>query len=161
MNQFTLADRLRWFAVAAGVAAAAVPLSFLLWRTSPGVATPPPSLLPLFLPIGVVIPALSFGLGTAFLVFGRRLLPTGGAPALSRASFLSITWLLASWWPHANFHRVAGGWTNLLLVDYFFHTTAIIATAIVAAYFLKAVRERQGTSQSETDVHGLASASST
>ena len=59
MNEFTRADRIKWIAVTIGVAAAAVPLSFVLWRTPPGVATPPPSLLPFFIPIGMVIPAVA------------------------------------------------------------------------------------------------------
>jgi hypothetical protein len=160
MNEFTLADRLKWCAVAAFVAAAAVPLSFVLWQTPPGVATPPAALLPLFIPIGVVIPSISLGLGVAFMLFGWRLLRTDGAPALSRATFVSIGWLLGNWWPHANFHRVANGWADLLLVDYFFHTTVIIATVVVAAYFLSVVRERQGTGEIETGDHGLASTSS-
>jgi hypothetical protein len=160
MNEFTVTDRLRWFAVAAGVATTAIPLSFLLWRTPPGVAAPPPSLLALFIAIGVVIPALSLGLGVAFLLLGRRLFTTERSPGLSRATFLSVAWLLTSWWPHANFHRVASGWANLLLVDYFFHATAIIATCVVAAYFLRVARQRRGFSQIKTGAHDLASSSS-
>jgi hypothetical protein len=160
MNEFSLTDRLKRFAVAAVVAAVAVPLSFVLWQTPPGVATPPASMLPLFVPIGIVIPSLSLGLGVAFLLFGRRLLRSDGAPFLSRATYLSIGWLLANWWPHANFHRVASGWANLLLVDYFFHTTVIIATLVVAAYFLTVVREQRGAGQIETSTHGVASTSS-
>jgi len=155
MNESTVADRLRWLAVTVGVAAAAVPLSFVLWRTSPGVATPPPDMLPFLVPIAVVIPALSFGLGIAFLLFGRSLIREDGAPALARATFFSIGWLLVNWWPHSNFHRVANGWTNVVLVDYFFHTTVIIATCVVAAFFLRVVRARDAgglTSRGTRDV---------
>ena len=159
MNEFTVPDRLKWLAVTIAVAVAAVPLSFLLWRTPAGVATPPPSLLLLFIPIGVVIPSLALGIGVAFMLFGKRFVRTGSAPGLSRASFVSIGWLLTSWWPHANFHRIANGWANLLLVDYFFHTTAIIAAVVIAAYFLAVVRERQEAGQTETDTSNLASSS--
>ena len=110
-------------------------------------------------PIGVVIPALSLGLGVAFLLLGRRLVTTEGSPGLSIATFLSVAWLLISWWPHANFHRIANGWANLLLVDYFFHTTAIIAAVVIAAYFLAVVRERQEAGQTGTDTSNLASSS--
>lgn len=159
MNDFSLADRIRWFAVTAGVAAAAVPLSFVLWRTPPGVATPPSGLLPLFVPIGVVIPALAFGFGVAFLLFGARLVRVDGAPAMSRAAFASIGWLLLNWWPHSNFHRVANGWANVVVIDYFFHATVIAATCVVAIFFLRLVRERQGARQIGGGGHELGSTS--
>jgi len=72
MNEFSIAIRLRWLLVTGVAAAAAVPLSFILWRTPSGVATPTPSLLPFFVAIAVVIPALSFGFGVAFLLLGDR-----------------------------------------------------------------------------------------
>jgi hypothetical protein len=99
-------------------------------------------MLPLFIAIAVVIPALSLGLGAAFMLFSRRLLSAAGASALSRGAFFSIGWLLINWWPHSNFHRVANGWTNIVLIDYFFHTTVIFASCVVAAFFLSVVRER-------------------
>ena len=158
MNNFTIADRLRWLAVTVVVAAVAVPLSFILWRTPSGVAIPPPSILPFFVPIGVVIPALSLGLGVAFVLFGRKLLLTNQPPALSSASFVSISWLLVNWWPHSNFHRVANGWANVVVIDYVFHTTVIIATCVVATFFLSVMRERQGAGQIETGIRDLESA---
>jgi hypothetical protein len=142
MSKLAVAGPLRWIAVTVIVATAAVPLSFLFWPTPHGVATPPPSMLPLFIPIAVVIPALSLGLGVAFMLFGRRLLSAAGASALSRGAFFSIGWLLINWWPHSNFHRVANGWTNIVVIDYFFHTTVIVASCVVAVYFLSVVHER-------------------
>ena len=147
MNEFTVADRLKWLAVTVIVAAAAMPLSFVLWRTPPGVATPPASLVPFFLPIGIVIPALSLGFGVAFMLFGRKLLDANQRPGLSQASFISIWWLLVNWWPHANFHRVANGWTSVVLIDYVFHTTVIVASCGVAACFLAVIRDRSGARQ--------------
>lgn len=155
MNEFTVMDRLRWLAVTAVVAAAAVPLSFLLWRTPPGVAGPPPSMLPILLPVEVVIPSLSLGLGVAFMLFGRKLFRAGRMPALSRASFLSIWWLLVNWWPHSNFHRVSSGWGSLALIDYVFHATVIIATCVVAAFFVAVMRERQGTTRLDPGTRDL------
>ncbi|HEX6347987.1 MAG TPA: hypothetical protein VF160_01180 [Candidatus Dormibacteraeota bacterium] len=143
MIEFTVRDRLRWLGVTLVVAAAAVPLSFVLWRTPPGVAVPPPGMLPILLPVEVVIPALSLGLGVAFMLFGRKLVIRERASALSRASFVSIWWLLVNWWPHSNFHRVSTGWVSLTAIDYFFHTTVIVATCVVAAFFLSVIRERQ------------------
>jgi hypothetical protein len=160
MNELALSDRLKWVAVTIGVAAVAISLSFVLWRTPPGVATPPPNLLPFFLPIGVVIPALAFGFGVAFLLFGWRLLRVSGAPDLSRAAYISIGWLLINWWPHSNFHRVANGWMNIVVVDYVFHTTVIIATCVVAAFFLRAVRVREAAAHPSRDTRDNAFASS-
>jgi hypothetical protein len=160
MNELTPSDRFKWVAVTIGVAAVAIPLSFVLWRTPPGVATPPPNLLPIFLPIGVVIPALAFGFGMAFLLFGWRLLRVNGAPGLARAAYISIGWLLLNWWPHSNFHRVANGWTNIVVVDYVFHTTVIIATYVVAAFFLRAVRVREAAGNTSRDARDDAFASS-
>ena len=145
MSEFTVSSRLgrlRWLIVAVGVAAVAVPLSFVLWHTPPGVAAPPPSVLPFLVPIGVVIPAISFGLGVALLVFGRKLLGSDASP-LERATLVSVWWLLANWWPHSNFHRVSSGWTNVVVIDYFFHTTVIVASVIVAIFLLSVMRERQ------------------
>ena len=143
MSEFTVRDRLRWLGVTLVVAAAAVPLSFLIWRTPPGVAGPPPSMLPILLPVEVVIPALSLGFGVAFMLFGRKLVIRDRASAMSRASFISIWWLLVNWWPHSNFHRVSTGWVSLAAIDYFFHATVIVATCVVAAFFLSVMRERQ------------------
>jgi hypothetical protein len=155
MNNSSL--RLKSLAVAVLTAVAAVPLSFMLWRMPPGGAAPPPDVLPLLLPIAVVMPAIALGVGFAFLLFGRPLVEAGGSPALSRAAYLSVAWLLVSWWPHSNFHRVASGWTNILLVDYVFHTTAIAAAGIVAVFFLRVLRERQASGR-DTSSRDLASA---
>ena len=161
MNEMSRAGWLRWVVVTVGVAAAAVPLSFVLWRTPPGVATPPPSMLPILIPISVVIPALAFGLGVAFVLLGRQLIRTNRPSALSRASLVSIAWLLTNWWPHSNFHRVSNGWANLVAVDYFFHTTVIIASCIVAVFFLSVLRDRQTAEQIDGGIRDLQSAPTT
>lgn len=143
VRKFIVEDPARWIVVTVLVAAVAIPLSFVLWPAPPGVAGPPRSVLPFLIPIAVVLPSLSLGLGVAFLLFGAKLLPGAGTSSLFRASFVSIGWLLVNWWPHSNFHRVAVGWTNIVLVDYFFHTTVIVASGVVAAFFLRVARERR------------------
>jgi len=158
MNEFTLPAWLRWLLVSGLAAIAAVPLSFVIWRAPSGAVAPPSSLLPYFVAIAVVIPALAFGFGVAFLLLGRKLVHLERAPRLSRAAFLGIGWLLVNWWPHSNFHRVASGWTEIALVDYFFHTTVIIATCVVAAFYLKIVSERQATARVEAEARVRASA---
>lgn len=157
MNELTRPAWRRWLLVTGVAAVAAVPLSFVLWHAPSGAVAPPSGLLPYFVAITVVIPSLSFGFGVAFLVLGRKLVHLNGAARLSRASFLSIGWLLVNWWPHSNFHRVASGWANIVLVDYFFHTTVIIATCVVAAFYLKTVRQ-QATTQIGADARIRASA---
>ena len=158
MNVFTRADWLRWAAVTVGVTSVAVPLSFVLWRTAPGAAAPPGGILPALFPIAVVIPALSLGLGMAFMLVGRKLIIGGQPSGLSRAAFVSIGWLLTNWWPHSNFHRVSNGWTNLLAIDYFFHTTVIAASCVIAVFFLTVTHERRRAGHIEGSTRDLASA---
>lgn len=133
---------LRWPAVAVPVAVVAAPLSFVLWPAPAGASLPPPSLLPALVAIGVVVPAMAFGAGVAFALFGRPLLDGGASPNLSMAAYVSITWLLVNWWPHSNFHRVAQGWPSIIAIDLVFHTTVIAATVVVAAYCLESARRR-------------------
>jgi hypothetical protein len=113
------------------------------------------------IPIAVVIPALSFGLGVAFFLFGRRLLGADRPSALSRASFISIWWLLANWWPHSNFHRVSNGWTNVVVIDYVFHTTVIVASCVVAAFFLAVIREHSAAGEIPNGARDLSSTPTT
>jgi hypothetical protein len=157
MSKFIIQGPFRWIAVIVVVAAAAVPLSFVLWPTPVGAAIPPPSMLPFFVPIAVVIPAVSLGLGVAFMLFGRKLLAGAGASPLFRGAFFSIGWLLVNWWPHSNFHRVANGWMNIVLVDYFFHTTVIVASCVVGAFFLSVIRERQEAIEMKTSARQVPS----
>jgi hypothetical protein len=157
MSKFAVQGPIRWVAVTVVVAAAAVPLSFVLWRTPAGVAAPPPDILPFLIAVAVVIPALSFGFGVGFLLFGGKMLRTDRPSALSRASFVSIWWLLANWWPHSNFHRVSSGWTNLVVIDYFFHATVIVASCIVAAFFLSVIRERREAGVVHSSTRDIAS----
>ncbi len=142
MNLINSGHWLKWPVVAVPVAALVAPLSFVLWPAPPGATAPPPSVLPALVAIAVVIPALSFGVGVAFALFGRPLIDGGVSPALSRATYLSVAWLLLNWWPHSNFHRVASGWQSIIAIDFAFHTTVIVASVVVAAYCLESARGR-------------------
>ncbi len=129
--------------LAAGVITlvAAIPafaLSRVIWPDPPGVAVPPPGLIP-FLVVPAVFEALAFGLGVAFLIFGGSLLARAGQPgALTVATYLSIAWSLLSWWPHANFHRSIGfNFVALVEVDWAFHLTLIASTAVIAYFFIR------------------------
>ncbi len=113
-----------------------------IWTSPARAATPPAQLLPFFVPLGAAMSVL-FGLGVSFLVFGYRLLTRARQPLwLTYAAYLSIAWLMLSWWPHGNLHRVMppGAWVQLLYVDYGFHISLMVATAIVALFFIRVLR---------------------
>jgi hypothetical protein len=118
------------------------------WRPSPDFPHPTSAQLPLFMILNVA-EVLAFGLGVAFLIFGYPVI-RAIAPASKRLTlwaFLSIAWLLVNWWPHDSLH-VANGMNlgGLLVIEYVFHITLIVAGAILAYFFW--VLERRGTMQS-------------
>jgi hypothetical protein len=130
--------------VAAGAALCSLALSQVLWPMSAGVTGPPARLVPGFVVLSVV-ESLVFGMGVAFALTGLPLLRRGAAgPALTWATYLSVIWLLVSWWPHDNVHRVLphNDWAGLLRIEYGFHLTLIAAALIVARYVLSML-ERQ------------------
>ena len=91
--------------------------------------------LPLFLFLAVG-DAILLGLGVSFLVFGlpvlRKVSPDSRARAW--AMYLSIGYLMISWWPHLNMHSSNGvDLTGLLVIDYVFHFPLEI-TGVVLAY---------------------------
>jgi hypothetical protein len=118
------------------------------WRPSSDFPQPTDAQLPLFMLLNVS-EVLAFGLGIAFLIFGYPLMQTI-APASRRLTFwayLSIAWLLSSWWPHDSLH-VANG-TNmrgLLVIEYVFHVTLMVVGAILAYFFFALLRQRAASS---------------
>lgn len=82
---------------------------------------------------------VTFGLGVSFLVFGYPMVQAI-APAsfgLTRAVHLSIAWLLLSWWPHDSLHVHNGvNLGGLIVIEYLFHITLMIAGVILAYFFL-------------------------
>jgi hypothetical protein len=117
----------------------------VLWPNAAGAALPDASIMPFFLFIAA-FECLAFGIGTAFAFFGwpifRRF---SSGNWLSTATFISIVWLLVSWWPHDNMHRVNGmeNFPGLLRIEFMFHFTLIIAGFIVAAYFWRLISRSQ------------------
>jgi hypothetical protein len=93
--------------------------------------------LPFFIVLGIV-EALVLGLGVAFLAFGWPLVSRlATSRRMAWASFLSIGWLLVSWWPHDGLHRSNGmDIGRLLLIEYGFHMTLMIAGLILAYNFV-------------------------
>ena len=109
-----------------------------LWP-SPAGNTPPLSLLPFFIGLGIV-ESLAFGLGVAFALFGwRRVRQTGVSRFAAWGGYLGIVWSLVNWWAHDGFHRVTGlNYAGLIRIEYGFHFT-LIAGGVLAAYFFLSV----------------------
>ena len=133
-----------------------VPLGRVLWPDPVSTTgAPETELTGLQLPllIGVsIFEALAFGLGVAFLIFGlpivKRIL--GDMKGLAWASYFSIAWLLVSWWPHDNLHRVTTDMNSLIAIEYAFHVTLILAGSLVAITFLKLLARRGILQEVET-----------
>lgn len=115
----------------------------MIWPDPAGAATPPPDLLPLFILLSI-LEAVSFGCGLAFVLFGlaplRRL---GAGAAVTWAAYLSISFMVLSWWPHDNLHRILGhgDFAGLAWIEYLFHVPPLMVGAAVAAvFFLRTTR---------------------
>ena len=117
--------------------------SYVLWPNPPGADQRPPGIVPFY-----VIESLAFGLGLAFLLRGAQLLAVSCRPrVLDVASYLSIGWFLANWWPHTNLHRVTGfEWYGLIWIEYGFHVTLIVAGAVLAFAFTRSLFGRTSVS---------------
>ncbi len=73
----------------------------------------------------------------------RKLSPDSKARAW--AMYLSIGWLLVSWWPHGHLHQHNGhDVQGLLYIEYGFHVAPMLAGLVVAYCFLTLTRERSG-----------------
>ena len=113
----------------------------ILWSPSPDIK-PTPAQLPFFIFLSVIEAAV-FGLGIAFIFFGWPLVnKVSKSKGLSAAAFVSLSWLLVSWWPHDNSHIHNGmNAQGLLYIDYTFHVTIIAASLILAYYFINVLNE--------------------
>lgn len=86
---------------------------------------------------------LAFGLGMTSLLFGY---PLGRSFArlsagLARGTHLSIAWQLINWWPHDSLHLHAGlNLGRLIVIEYLFHITLMIAGVVLAYFFLTLFR---------------------
>lgn len=107
----------------------------LIW---PPAVAPESSLFPFFLFLSLA-ESLTFGLGAAFLIFGwpqfRQI--ARSSRALTWAMFISIAWLLISWWPHDHLHALNKTQEGLLFIEYGFHLTLFIGAAILAYGFIR------------------------
>ena len=114
----------------------------VIWPPAAGGPEPSAGQLPFFVVL-FAIEALAFGLGISFLAFGLPLVrkAAGGSRLRAWAMYLSIGWLLVSWWPHENLHFHSGmDLQGLLYIEYGFHMTLILSGLVLAYSFLSLVR---------------------
>jgi hypothetical protein len=154
MKVLALNRTVRIALVTVALAVPTIPLGQILWRMPPDAgAGPAPILLPFFILLAAA-EGLSFGFGAAFLALGWPLVrrATRQAGVATVPVYLGIAWSLMQWWPHSNSHRVIGDdYVKLLLVDYGFHVTLMIATAIIARFFLATMRQGRPRTRAAAD----------
>ncbi|MBO1420159.1 hypothetical protein, partial [Streptomyces sp. FH025] len=83
---------------------------------------------------------LAFGAGMSFLFLGLPVvLRQGRSLRLSVLTYLSVFWLLASWWPQDNLYRLtdATDWSRETAMVYVFNIPLMAAAAVVAVFLLR------------------------
>jgi hypothetical protein len=120
--------------VTAFVAVPAFLLSPVLFPPADGGPKPTAGELPYFLPLGAS-DAILLGLGVSSLLFGypvpRKV--SFDSKARAWAMYVSIGYLMVSWWPHPGMHASNGlDLQGLLYIDYVFHLPLEIAGVVVA-----------------------------
>ena len=119
------------------------------WRPAADFPQPTDAQLPLFILLNVA-EALAFGFGISFLIFGYPLMQTilPASKGLMLAAHFSLAWLLFNWWPHDSLHVANGlNLNGLLVIEYVFHVTLMVAGVILAYFLLALVRQRAVQSQ--------------
>jgi hypothetical protein len=121
-------------AITLAVAVSAFLLSPVLFPPAEGGPTPTASQMAHLLFLGAS-DAVLLGLGVAFLIFGLPLLKRVSADSKARAwaMYISIGYLMVSWWPHLGMHASNGlDLQGLLFIDYVFHLPLEIAGVVLA-----------------------------
>jgi hypothetical protein len=125
------------------VAIPAFMLGPIIWPPAEGSPSPTATQLPFLLFLNLV-QATVLGLGVAFLAFGlsamRSISP--GSKARAWAMYLSIAYLMLSWWPHINMHVHNGtDLQGLIFIDYLFHLPSMVAALVLAHCFFSLLWE--------------------
>ena len=134
-----------WHKVLPIILATALPafvLGPIIWPPDTHAGTPSSLQLALFIVLAA-LDALAFGLGVAFIICGLPLVRrvAGGSRARTWATFIAIIWLLISWWPHDNMHKHNGmDLAGLLLIDYLFHVSMMVAAVVLAHSFARTLQ---------------------
>jgi hypothetical protein len=116
------------------VAIAAFLLSPILFPPADTGVEPTAAQIPLFVFLGVG-DAVLLGLGISFLVFGYPVLRKVSPDSRVRAwaMYISIGYLMVSWWPHLGMHASNGmDLGGLLVIDFVFHLPLEVAGAVLA-----------------------------
>jgi hypothetical protein len=141
--------RSTWVAVVVLTLIIAVPaflLNPIIWAPAPGGPAPTAAQIPYLLALDVM-QAVFLGLGISFLIFGfpvmRRISPDSKTRAW--AMYLSIGYLMVSWWPHIGLHvsNAPDDLQGLIYIDYLFHVPLMIAGAVLAYCFYSLVRQQR------------------
>ena len=113
----------------------------VIWPSAAGGPEPSAGQMPFFVVL-FAIEALAFGLGISFLAFGLPLVRKAASDSMltAWAMYLSIGWLLVSWWPHDNLHIHTESLQGLLYIEYGFHVTLILSGLVLAYSFLSLLR---------------------
>ena len=106
-----------------------------IWPAHPTIPRPTEAQIPFLIGVSVA-EAVALGVGIVFLVSGWRFVErlTALPPWVRWASYLSVGWLLVSWWPHDNLHihHALNLWP-LITIEYVFHVS-LMACGMVLAY---------------------------
>ena len=125
-------------------AAPAMVLGPVLWPPAEGGPEPTGGQLPFFVFLALMESVL-LGLGISFLAFGLPVVRQVSSDSRLRAwaMYLTIAWLMVSWWPHDNLHIHNGdNMQGLLFIEYGFHFTLMISAIILAYCFLSLIRQK-------------------
>lgn len=137
----------RWMMVAGitlVVAAAAMATGPILFPFPTDGPQPTATQLPLFIFLGIT-DAVLLGLGISFLIFGLPILKQVSPDSKARAwaMYVSIGYLMVSWWPHLGLHGSLGSnLDGILVVDFVFHLPLEVAGVVLAGCFLSLIRTR-------------------
>jgi len=117
----------------------------IIWAPAPGGPAPTAAQIPYLIALDVM-QAVFLGLGVAFLIFGLPIMRSISPDSKTRAwaMYLSIAYLMISWWPHIGMHvsNSPDDLQGLIYIDYFFHVPLMIAGAVLAYCFFSLVRHR-------------------
>jgi len=106
----------------------------------------------LFLAVG---DAVLLGLGVSFVLFGLSVIRKVSPDSKLRAwaMYLSIGYLMISWWPHLNMHAHNGmDLHGLLIIDFLFHLPLEVAGVVLALSFISLFRSyRSGNVSAMTE----------
>jgi hypothetical protein len=132
-----------------GTAVPAFVLGPIIWPPDRHGAAPVGLQLLLFMVLAA-LESLTFGLGVAFISYGLPLVRRVGSGSRARTwiTFMATAWLLISWWPHDNMHKHNGmDLAGLLVIDYLFHGSMIVAGVVLAYSLVRALQTAPTTRQ--------------